>query len=136
MYYETLSKRVGTDAKGNDREFSEKFIVEECEICAEAESKTLQYWNGENDVVSVKQSKIREFVNTRQDEEQDIYLATIEDVFVEEATGEEKTTKYVVGLFAKSTPEATKRVVDYMQQGISDLRLAAIRRTNIVELLR
>lgn len=103
MMYEVTSKRVGQDAKGNDREYVEKFLIDNCELCAEAESKCLEFWNGENDVISVKQSKVREFVNERVDDDQDIYLATIEDVFINEATGEKKATKYIVGLFAVST---------------------------------
>lgn len=136
MYYETLSKRTIVDQKGNDKEVSEKFIVENCEICAQAEVKTLEYWNVKNDVISVKQSKIREFVNERENDEQFIYLATIEDKFVDEENGEEKATKYVVGLFAQSLEEATTKVLSYMKQGINDMSLTAIRRTKIVELLK
>lgn len=136
MMYEVTSKRVGQDAKGNDREYVEKFLIDNCELCAEAESKCLEFWNGENDVISVKQSKVREFVNERVDDDQDIYLATIEDVFVNEATGEKKATKYIVGLFAVSTESAMSIVTDYMRQGLSDLILTSIRKTNIVELLK
>lgn len=136
MYHETLSKRIGQDAKGNDKEYSEKFLVGDCMTCAEAEMKTLHYWNGENDVIGVKQSKIREFVNDRTNEEQGIYLAKLESVFIDESTGEEKTTKYVIGLFAKSVEESTKLVVDYMRQGLDDLRIVSIKKTTFVELLK
>ena len=136
MMYEVTSKRVGQDAKGNDREYVEKFLIDNCELCAEAESKCLEFWNGENDVISVKQSKVREFVNERVDDDQDIYLATIEDVFVNETTGEKKATKYIVGLFAVSTEGAMSMVTDYMRQGLNDMTLTSIRKTNIVELLK
>lgn len=136
MFYEVLSKRVGVDAKGNNKDYSEKFIVENCMTCAEAEMKTLQFWNGENDVVSVKQSKIREFINKKENEEQGIFLAKLESVFIDEQTGEEKATKYSVGLFATSVEESTKLVVEYMKQGMDDLRIASIKKTSFVELLK
>lgn len=135
MFYEAVSKRTIIDQKsGNDKDVNEKFIVKDCELCAECEQKVLEYWNGECDVTSVKQSKIREFVNERQDDEQFIFLATIEDVFTDD-DGEEKSTKYVVGVFAKSVEESTKLVVEYMKQGMSDLRLTSIKKTKIVELI-
>ena len=109
MYYEVTSKRVVIDPKGNDKEISERFIVDNCELFGEAEMKTLQEYNGENDVVAIKQSKIREFVNEKNEEQDEhIYLATIVIIFVDENTGAEKETKYVVGLWATSTENATK----------------------------
>jgi delta-aminolevulinic acid dehydratase/porphobilinogen synthase len=98
--------------------------------------KTLQEYNGENDVVAIKQSKIREFVNEKNEEQDEhIYIATIVSIFVDESTGAEKETKYVVGLWATSTEKATKIAVDYMAQGLSDLVLVGIRRTNFVDII-
>ena len=137
MYYESVSKRTIIDQKsGNDKDINERFIVDDCELCAECEQKILEYWNGECDVISVKQSKIREFVNKRQDDEQHIFFATIEDVFIDEVSGEEKSTKYVVGIFAKSVEETTKIVVEYMKQGLSNLRLTSIKKTKIIDVLK
>ena len=136
MFYEVLSKRIGADAKGNDKEYSERFIVENCMTCAEAEMKVLGFWNGENDVVSVKQSKIREFINNKENDEQGIFLAKLESVFIDEQTGEEKKTKYTIGLFSTSVEEATRLVVEYMKQGVENLRLAAVKNTSFIELLK
>lgn len=136
MFYESVSKRTIIDQKsGNDKDINERFIVKNCELCAECEQKILEYWNGECDVVSVKQSKIREFINERNSEEQSIFLATIEDVYIDD-DGEEKTTKYIVGLFSVSVEESTKMVVDYMKQGLSNLRLTSIKKTKIVDVLK
>lgn len=136
MYYEVTSKRVVIDPKGNDKEISERFIVDNCDLFGEAEMKTLQEYNGENDVVAIKQSKIREFVNKKNEEQDEhIYLATIVSIFVDETTGAEKETKYFVGLWATSTEKATKIAVDYMAQGLSDLVLVGIKRTNFVDII-
>jgi hypothetical protein len=136
MYFEVTSKRVVVDPKGNDKEISERFIVKDVELFGEAEMKTLQEFNGENDVVAIKQSKIREFVNEKNEEQdENIYLATIVSVFVDESNGNERETQYVVGLWATSTENATKIAVDYMSQGFSDLVLVGIKRTNFVDII-
>lgn len=135
MFYEVTSKRTIVDLKGNDREISEKFLFDKLEFFAEAEQKMYQHFNNENNVIAIKQCKIMEFVNKRTDEEQSIYYATIESTFVDENTGEEKATKYVVGLFAKSIDEANKIANQYMEQGLADLTLVGIRKTKIVDLL-
>jgi hypothetical protein len=135
MFYEVTSKRTIVDLKGNDREISEKFLFDKLEFFAEAEQKMYQHFNNENNVVAIKQCKIMEFVNSRADIEQFIYYATIESTFVDENTGEEKATKYVVGLFAKSIDEANKIANQYMEQGLADLTLVGIRKTKIVDLL-
>lgn len=135
MFYEVISKRFVTDAKGNDKEVAEKFIIDNCEFCQEAEKVMLLEYNGENRCTSIKESNLREFVNERQDDDQAIFLATLEDVFVTD-DGDEKATRYVVGLFANTVEEATKIMIEYMKQGLSNLQIIAIKKTKIVELLK
>lgn len=135
MYHEVVVTRTIVDKKGFDKGVTEKYYTENKEFLAESEQALMEFWNGECEVTSVKQSKIREFVNERIDDEQDIYLCTIESVFVDE-NEEEKATKYVVGLFAKSVEEATRIVIEYMKMGIEDMSITSIKRTKIVEVLK
>lgn len=135
MFYEVTSKRTVIDLKGRDKEIAEKYLFENIEFFAEAEQRAYEMFNNENNVIAIKQCKLMEFVNSRADDEQSIYYATIESIFIDENTGEEKATKYVVGLFAKSIDEANKIVNNYMKQGLSDLTLVGIKRTKIVDLL-
>lgn len=135
MYHEVVVTRTIVDKKGFDKSVTEKYYTENKEFLAESEQALMEFWNGECEVTSVKQSKIREFVNERSDDEQDIYLCTIESVFVDE-NEEEKATKYVVGLFAKSVEEATRIVIEYMKMGIEDMSITSIKRTKIVELIK
>lgn len=135
MYHEVVVTRTIVDKKGFDKSVTEKYYTENKEFLAESEQALIEFWNGECEVTSVKQSKIREFVNERSDDEQDIYLCTIESVFVDE-NEEEKSTKYVVGLFAKSVEEATRIVIEYMKMGIEDMSITSIQRTKIVELIK
>ena len=134
MIHEVSLKRTIVDSKGFDKEINERYLVENKELCAEAEATMLEYWNAECEVTAVKQSKIMEFVNKRDDDEQEIYLSEIESIFVDDE-GEENATKYVVGLFSTSVEDATKAVKEYMKQGISDMRIVSIKRTKIADLL-
>lgn len=135
MFYEVISKRIIVDSKGNDKEIAEKFIIDNCEFCSEAEKVMLLEYNGENRCTSVKESNLREFVNERQDDVQAIFLATLEDVFVTD-DGDEKATRYIVGLFANTVEEATKIMIEYMKQGLGNLSLVSIKKTKIVDLLK
>ena len=60
-----------------------------------------EFSNNENVVTAIKQSKILAFVNKRISDEQAIYFATIENIIIDDS-GAEKSSKYVVGLFAES----------------------------------
>lgn len=134
MIHEVTLKRTIVDSKGCDKEIKENYLVENKIFCAEAEATMLEYWNSECEVTSIRQSKIMEFVNQRANDEQGIYLSEVESIFVDE-DGEEKSTKYVVGLFATSVEEATNMMKEYMRQGIQDMRLVSIKRTKIADLL-
>ncbi len=132
--HEVTLKRTLVDNKGCDKEVKENYLVENKVFCAEAEATMLEYWNAECEVTSVRQSKIVEFVNNREDYEQQIYLAEVESIFVGD-DGEEKATRYVVGLFSTSVEDATAKMREYMKQGIQDMKLTSVKRTKIVELL-
>lgn len=134
MYYLVKSKRTVPTDKGVDKVVAENYLVDKCVFFAEAEVKMLEEYNNENEVVAMKQSKIREFVNNRIKDEQDIYIAIIEDIFVEDDESE-KRIKYEVGVFAESVSEATRIVLDYMKQGIQDFELVKVYKTNIVDII-
>lgn len=135
MFYEVTSKRVIVDLKGNDKEVTEKFVLKDLEFFAEAETKVYELYNNENSVTAIKQSKIMEFANERCKDEQDIYLATLEQIFIDEKTGAEKSMKYLIGLFAENIDDATNVANEYKKQIDDDMHLVCVRKTNFVELL-
>lgn len=135
MFYEVTSKRTVMDLKGNDKLIAEKYLIENIEFFAEAEQKMLEYFNNENEVPAIKQHKLKEFVNKRTTETQTIFFATLESIFVDELTGEDKATKYVVGLFAENIDDAYVITNNYISQGLEDLVLVGIKKTKIVELI-
>lgn len=134
MFFEAVSRRTIKDKNGNDKKVNEKFIVNNCELCAEVEQKMLEEYNGENDVTLIKESNLMEFVNERTEDEQFVFLSKLENTFVGE-DGEEKVTTYSVALFAKDMEEAHDIMKNYSKQGLDDLKIVSIKKTKIVDLI-
>jgi hypothetical protein len=135
MYFETSNRITVMDKKGNDRVVVEKLLVKNINLFSEAELKSIEWYNNENEVVAIKMlPKLMEFVNERNIEGEAIYMATIESLFVDD-DDKEKTTKYNVGIYALSLEEATDIVLAYMKEGMTDLSLVGIKKTNIVEVI-
>lgn len=136
MFYELTLKITKQNEKGVDKEIKEKYFVDECELCSEAELKGIQLYNNECDVVAIKESKVREFINQRNEEKkEDIYISIIEDLFINEANGEVKKMKYEVGLFAEDMKSASRITHEYMKQGLNDMNIVKIYRTNFLEII-
>lgn len=136
MFYEGKVKYVnslGVTVK-------EDYLVDGCELHGEAETALYQhisnYGFDESDVLSVKRTKIMEFVNNNSSIDEYIYYATIASIFLDEKTGKEKETRYIVAVYAKDIDSATKSVNEYMKQGLEDLKLICIKRTKIVEVIK
>lgn len=135
MFYEVSNKVTVVDKRGNDKQIVEKILVENINLFSEAELKAIGWYNNENEVVAIKQlPKLMEFVNRRESEDQTIYAATIESVFIDDDDNE-KTTRYIVGIFALSLENATKIALEYMRCGMTDLSLVSIKKTKIVEVI-
>ena len=135
MLYEISSRRTVIDKRGNDKSLTEHFLVDKIELFAEAEQKGLELYNGENDIVAIKRSNIYEIVNKRKDDDERIYLASIESLFVDDE-GNESTTKYVVALFAKNAQSATVIALDYMKQGLEDMELVGIKKSKFEDIIK
>lgn len=134
MFYEAVSRRTVKDKNGNDKKILEKFIVNNCELCAEVEQKLLEEFNGENDVTLVKESNLMEFVNDRTEDSQNIFLAKLEATTLDDE-GEEKVVTYNVALFCEDISEAHTIMDNYIQQGMGDLEVVSLKKTKIVDLL-
>lgn len=136
MYYEITDrvKRVKDD--GTEKEVNERYITD-CLTFAEAEQKGMEAYSDyslDGDVVAVKRSNVKEIVNENE-EKQHYFKATIVDIFTDD-NGNEKELKYYVLIRADNLTEATSKANDYLRQGLSDMRLDGIVKTNILELLK
>lgn len=134
-YFEISVKHLTVDKKGNDKEVTDKYIVENQELFAEAEAKGLELPLQDPDVVAIKISSIREFANEPTNQEGEaIYIATIVDTIATD-NGDEKKMKYKVALYALSTTNANKIVNEYMAQGLNDMECEEIKKTSFVEVI-
>lgn len=135
MYFETANKITVVDKKGNDRQVVEKILVNNVNLFSEAELKSIEWYNNENEVVAIKMlPKLMDFANERDHDGEDIYMATIESVFVDDDDNE-KVTRYNVGIYALSLEDATKVATDYMRGGMNDVALVSLKKTKIVEVI-
>ena len=137
MYYEITDrvKRVKDD--GTKKEVNERYITD-CLTFAEAEQKGIEAYldySPDGDVVAVKRSNVKEIVNENEDK-QYYFKATIVDTFIDDKTEKEKELRYYVLIRADDLSEATAKAKEYMRQGLQDMRLDGIVKTNILELLK
>ena len=140
MFYHIKLNYESLNEKGENVNKNEEYLVKDCDLHAEAEQRGYEYASeyqfNEPDITSVKRSNIREFVNEDPDEDETIiYDAIIADVYINEKTGKEKEMKYHVGVFAQSVSDATKKVYEYMNQGLNDMRFIGVKETKIVEII-
>ena len=140
MFYHIKISYESLNEQGENVNRNEEYLVNDCELHAEAEQRGYEYASeyqfNEPDIVSVKRSNIREFVNeVASEDETIIYDAIIADIYINENTGKEKLLKYHVGVFAKSMSDATKKVYEYMNQGMTDMRCIGVKETKIVEII-
>lgn len=134
MIFEIAIQRIVIDKRGNDKSVLERYYVENVELFGEAEMKGLELYTNNSDVVAIKISSILEFVNRRTSDEQSIFVATLESVFVDE-NEVEKTTRYKVALFAKNIQDATNITLEYMKGGVEDMTLIGMKRTKFIDIL-
>ena len=131
MYFEAVIKRNDPQKA---KEVTERFIIKGVELFAEAEATMLaEYQNGCN-VVAVKQSKIKDIINSRMDENEDIYYATLEQYHITEL-GDEKSSKTDVALFAKDMTDAKSKLDAYLKQGLQDMSIFKITKTKFLDVI-
>ena len=141
MLYEAVIQFTGIDKKGNDKTYRERYIVDECDFFASAETKMYEEFSKryctDLDVTDIKRSKVKEIINEKPKDGVDykIFFATIVDKFYNADTDETKEMKYTVALFALDIKDAYKNIEQYMKQGFEDMELKEIKETKILDIL-
>lgn len=135
MIYET---KISYENEG--KVVKEQYIIENAELFGEVEAKLYEeFGNMPNfGVVSIKTNiKIREIINEKpfDDDECKIFYATIVDFFTDD-NGKTKEIPYIVIAFAHDMTEAKAAIDQYMRQGLEDMELKAIKKTNFIDVLR
>ena len=135
MIKERNKKVMKPNKDGLEKEVKEHFITD-CSLFAEAEAKGLEQYasdNMESDVFSISRSNIIEIINEKT-EDKPFFKATIVDTQIDE-NGNEKELKYYNLVCAKDLKEANTLMEQHLSQGLSDMRLDAIVKTKIIDLI-
>lgn len=130
MYYELTLKH---DDEQTGKTATERYIIKDCNLFAEAECKGMELYNGECDVTAIRRSLIREFINDSSKGES-IFYATIVDVFTKD-DGSEKELVYKVAVWANDIADAQKTTKEYMEQGLNDMKLKGINQTKFIDVV-
>ena len=85
-------------------------------------------------VNAIKQSKLKEIVNSRMNEDDEIFYATLESYYMSES-GEEKASKSEVAVFAINMTDAKTKLDAYMKQGLDDMAIVKIAKTKFLDLI-
>lgn len=130
MYTEVKVKTKRLDQRTEtERDVLIHFITPADEVLAQAELKALQACQGESDVVAIFQSPIKEIINEKQ-YDKPFFKATLVQVVLTDA-GTEKELKYKVLVHADDFQEANDLLVEYVKQGLDDMRIDAITKTKM-----
>ena len=134
--YEIKISYVTVDKNGNDKMVRESLILEHAESFADAEQIGYDYGSGLTaiDVTDVKRSKLKEVLNERSSNEEQIWMAELMDIFVDDE-GNEKPIKYKTIIFATTFDKAKAFVSEYIKQEYN-LELISLKLTKFNDVLK
>ena len=121
---------------GEGKTVKEQYLVDNRNLFAEVEDAMYVGFDGykDLDVIAVKRSRIKEIINTRQSEDDLIWMAELQDTFVDD-DGKEKYIKYKVVLYSKTFDTAKAFISEYIKQGYN-LALVSLKLTKFEEVLK
>ena len=135
MIYETKVSYTIVDSKGNDKVVKESYIVEDAETFCDAEQQTWGFFKDETgfDVTDIKRSKIKEIINTRNNDEQKIFLADVADITIND-DGDKVEIIYKIALFAADLDAAYSNLKKHLEQGYS-MTAIGVKKSNFVDII-
>ena len=135
MLYETKVSYKTRNDDGKDVLKKESYIVCDCVAFAQAEEKTYEAFNYDTfkdvDVTDIKRSRIKEIANVRKENTDKVFMAEIQDVFIDD-NGDEKQIKYKIAFFAKDIDKAMSFITQYIKQGY-DMLLVTLKETKFID---
>lgn len=102
----------------DDKAVKEQYLIEAQEFFANAEHEMYKRFSTCNnlDVTKIKRSNIKEVANQRNQPTDKVWIAQMQDVFVDD-DGEEKPIKYKVAFFSDTYDNANAFIIEYAKQG-------------------
>lgn len=135
MIWESQIQYIAIDNKGNDKVKREKYIFKQGELFGEIESALYDKFGSLSgfEVADIKHSKITEVANARTNEDDLVWIADLEDTFVDE-NGVEKANRYKIAFYAQTFETAKSFITDYMRQGYQ-MDLVGLKLTKFEEVI-
>lgn len=133
MIFEATIKYKLLTEKGEEKEVKESFIIENAELFAEVEQMLYSLNYDDMKVTAIKPSKIMEVANARQQTSDLIFIAEVQDTFLQD-DGSEKYTKYKMVFFAPSIESAYSFIREYVKQGY-DMKVVSLKESNFIDVL-
>lgn len=136
MIHEVTIAFTVAGKNGEGKTVKEQYLVDNCNLFAEVEDAMYVGFDGykDLDVIAVKRSRIKEIINTRQSEDDLIWMAELQDTFVYD-DGKEQYIKYKVVLYSKTFDTAKAFISEYIKQGYN-LALVSLKLTKFEEVLK
>lgn len=136
MIHEVTIAFTVVGKNGEGKTVKEQYLVDNRNLFAEVEDAMYVGFDGykDLDVIAVKRSRIKEIINTRQSEDDLIWMAELQDTFVDD-DGKEKYIKYKVVLYSKTFDTAKAFISEYIKQGYN-LVLVSLKLTKFEEVLK
>lgn len=135
MIYEATIQYANTDHQGNEKIAKEKYVLDEGDFFAHAETKLYDTFEGMRnlDVTDIKRSKIKEIANERQSEDDRLWLSEVQDTMLCD-DGSEKSIKYKILFYSKTFDSAKAFITEYIRQGY-DMTLVSLKLTKFIDVL-
>ena len=136
MIHEVTIAFTVAGKNGEGKTVKEQYLVDNRNLFAEVEDAMYVGFDGykDLDVIAVKRSRIKEIINTRQSEDDLIWMAELQDTFVDD-DGKEQYIKYKVVLYSKTFDTAKAFISEYIKQGYN-LALVSLKLTKFEEVLK
>lgn len=137
MIYEVTINYLTIDKNGNEKSVKEIYLTAdgECEDFGSAEDVAYVAFKNLSciDVIAIKRSRLKEILNQRTGETQEIYIAEVADL-QNNADGEAVEVVYKVAMFADSLDAAYAFTKQYMAQGYG-MSIVGIKKTKIKDVI-
>lgn len=119
----------------DDKAVKEQYLIEAQEFFANAEHAMYKMFStcDNLDVTKIKRSNIKEVANQRNQPTDKVWIAQMQDVFVDD-DGEEKPIKYKVAFFSDTYDNANAFIIEYAKQGYQ-MSLISLTLSNFVDIL-
>ena len=136
MIHEVTIAFTVAGKNGEGKTVKEQYLVDNRNLFAEVEDAMYVGFDGykDLDVIAVKRSRIKEVANSRTNEEEKMFIATLVDIF-HDPEGNEKEIKYQVAFYSQTMSSAWAFIREYVAQGYN-MKVSAIKETKFIDLVK